>query len=156
MTLKGADDFSRALRGFVATVETQAADICAQSAENVRSQVVVDINTQKANPGYVVPKGATGRKAHVPAPAGGPPNADTGNLSARYTTTLQHLGPKIAAKVVAGTLYAFWLEFGTSRMAARPHLLPRFNEAKPRFEKRLKDVLNSAAKQANSTGARKR
>jgi hypothetical protein len=133
------------------TAELQAgvADVCHRSAETVRAVVVIDINTQKPNPDFVVPKNATGRRLHVPSPPHGPPNADTGNLSARYTTTLRSYSrTRVAAAIVAGTIYAFWLEFGTFKMLPRPHLIPRFREHVPKFKADLKSLVHRAASAA--------
>jgi hypothetical protein len=157
MTAKvtGAAGVKLALENVSRDIRAKVENECHQTAERVRSRVVVDINTQKPNPDYVVPKGATGRRRHIPAPAGGPPNADTGRLSASYTTTLESAGSKIRALLVAGTIYAAWLEFGTSRMAARPHLLPRFHEAKGPFVERMRAIARDAVREANKKGRRR-
>lgn len=91
-------------------------------------------------------KKKTGREAHVPSQPGQPPNADTGNLSARYTTEFKGGRTKLIANVVAGVIYAFWLEYGTRKMAARPHLHPRFDEEAPKLTQRLREALARAAK----------
>lgn len=148
----GQQEIGGAFARFRAAVKAEVSDELVKATEGIRSQVVIDINEQKPNPDYDVPHGATGRRAHIPAPEGGPPNADTGNLSARYTTEFVDHGARLVANVVAGTIYAFWLEFGTRRMGARPHLHPRYNEAAPKLMTRLRDVLDKAAKQ--TTGRR--
>lgn len=128
-------------------------DIAAQSAETVRSRVVVDINTQKPNPNYRVPEGATGRRAHIPSPPGGPPNADTGRLSTSYTTDTTSGRDNVRSRVVAGVVYAYWLEFGTRKMLPRPHLVPRFREEGPKFRQRLADALRARTRATNRRGS---
>lgn len=150
--VKGEAELKANLEKFVLGLADDAADLCWKAAEDVRTQVVRDINVQKPNPDYKVPKGATGRRAHVPAPAGGPPNADTGNLSARYTTSLaQRSRLQVSAVLSAGVNYAFNQEFGTldGTLKPRPHLLPRYHEAKPKF---LSDMKALAAKHSKRAG----
>lgn len=145
---KGTAHVNAAVDKFTDTLRDRVADVCHKHAEITRAKVVIDINTQKPNPDYEVPKGATGRRAHIPSPPYGPPNADTGNLSARYTTTLRsYTRYRVAAAVVAGTIYAFWLEFGTARMLPRPHLMPRFREQKPAFRLELGKALRQTMRE---------
>lgn len=142
--VEGVKAVTNRFEGLKTTLHAKVGDVLQRNAEMVRSQVVSDINTQKPNPDYEVPKGATGRARHIPSPAGGPPNADTGRLSASYTTELTRDGTKLSAAIVAGTIYAKWLEFGTSRMEPRPHLLPRFRQRITIFKKQLRDVLKGS------------
>lgn len=141
----GLHEAHLALDALLPSLQKRVEDTLAMHAERVRARVVVDINTQTPNPGYTVPEGATGRAAHIPSPPGEPPNADTGRLSNSYTTdgpTRQ--GLRFSSRVVAGTVYAMWLEFGTPKMAARPHLLPRFNEAGPKFQADMRAALKAS------------
>lgn len=152
MTVKvtGGAAIIAAMQGMKAEAVSKFQDACFISAETVRSKVVLDINTQKANP-----TAKPGRRGHIPAPAGGPPNADTGNLSSRYTTTNVAANNAVISRVIAGVKYALWLEYGTTRMGARPHLIPRFNEERPKFVKRIQsaatEMLNNAKKKGRST-----
>lgn len=148
----GQQEIKGAFGRFRAAVKAEVSNELVTATEDIRSQVVIDINEQKPNPEYEVPHGATGRRAHIPSPEGGPPNADTGNLSARYTPEFIDHGTRLVANVVAGTVYALWLELGTRYMGARPHLHPRYNEAIPKLMARLRGVLDKAAKQ--TTGRR--
>lgn len=58
--------------------------------------------------------------SHQASAPGEPPASDTGGLvsSIRWEFT----GSKLAIRVIAGTEYAAFLEFGTSRMLPRPFL----------------------------------
>jgi hypothetical protein len=154
--VKGVEALTAKLDFMSAQVKERARNICHASAEHTGGQVVIDINTQKPNPDYDVPEGATGRRRHIPAPPGGPPNSDTGNLSARYVTIDRTTRVRVAAAIVAGVIYAVWQEYGTARMAARPHLLPRFREAGPRFRHNMREMLRSVAREAarSKTGRR--
>jgi hypothetical protein len=152
MAVKGAEAVRRQLGYFGQAVRTRVEAAATIVAETTRSQVVVDINTQTANPGYVVPEGATGRRAHIPSPPGYPPNSDTGRLAASYTTETTTGQWRVRSRVVAGVIYALWLEYGTRKMAPRPHLIPRFREQRPEFERRLKRIVDDEVRRANGAG----
>lgn len=56
-----------------------------------------------------------------PSPAGGPPGVDTGALRASIHTA--QVSP-LVVQVSDGVEYGVHLEFGTTRMAARPFMVP--------------------------------
>jgi len=56
-----------------------------------------------------------------PSPAGGPPGVDTGALRASIHT--EQVAP-LVVHVADGVDYGVHLEYGTSRMGARPFMLP--------------------------------
>jgi phage gpG-like protein len=56
-----------------------------------------------------------------PSPAGGPPGIDTGALRASIHVEMTDA---LTAMVSDGVAYGVYLEFGTSRMAARPFMMP--------------------------------
>mgnify|MGYP001027103809 CR=1 FL=1 len=58
---------------------------------------------------------------HVPSKPGEPPNADTGRLHGAIDVVRRD---ELTAEVVSVAPYAVDLEFGTSRVAARPYLRP--------------------------------
>lgn len=68
-----------------------------------------------------ITEGAVSGKGHVPSAPGSPPNADT-HLLDRSIETIQVEPLKV--NVSANAPYAVPLEFGTSRMAARPFMAP--------------------------------
>ena len=85
--------------------------------------------------------GAT-RKAnskHIPSKPGEAPNSDTGRLMDDYSS----FWGEGFRTIFVGTAvrYARWLEFGTSKMRPRPHLIPRYREELPKFAARLNAVL---------------
>lgn len=63
---------------------------------------------------------------------------DTGNLKSSIGAL-----PVSSERVLVGTavLYGKFVEYGTSRSPAQPFLTPAFAQARPTFEKRLKDAL---------------
>lgn len=68
--------------------------------------------------------GAVSGANHVPSLPGQPPNEDTGTLRRSIETRVG--GPNLVIVQAGGgeTDYAAFLEFGTSRMAARPFMRP--------------------------------
>jgi phage gpG-like protein len=56
-----------------------------------------------------------------PSPAGGPPGVDTGTLRASIHVEMTDA---LTALVSDGVAYGVYLEFGTTRMPARPFMLP--------------------------------
>lgn len=59
---------------------------------------------------------------------GEPPAVQTGHLRRSVTTVIEEQGDTIRAKVGPQADYGRHLEFGTSRMAARPFLRPALDE----------------------------
>ena len=71
------------------------------------------------------------------------PMSDTGRLANNVVANLPTSG-NISAEVGTNIQYGRYLEFGTSRMAARPWLLPSFNKAKAGVEGKLKRAIERA------------
>lgn len=74
-------------------------------------------------------KEVMGSNGGPPAPAGGPPAIRKGNL--RRSIQVQQTDTQV--KVGSNLEYARYLEYGTSKMAARPWLNRSFNLAKTRM-----------------------
>lgn len=66
--------------------------------------------------------GAVSGAAHVPSLPGQPPNADTHRLDLSLDTIINE--SRLSVSVVSRAPYGAFLEFGTSKMAARPYLRP--------------------------------
>lgn len=82
---------------------------------------------------------------HVPSAPGDPPNNDTGHLISTHETKLVAWDH---AQVSVHAHYASSLEFGNSRVLARPFLGPATRASAERMEKRLVLGLRQAAKRA--------
>jgi HK97 gp10 family phage protein len=79
-----------------------------------------------------ITRGAVSGKAHVPSKPGEPPKADTHRL-ADNIETVQVVPLKV--EVSSNAPYSVPLEYGTSKMAARPFM-------KPATEKKRAEVVN--------------
>lgn len=61
------------------------------------------------------------RRTHTASAPGGPPAVDTGALRASYNVSEVN---RFLYRIQDGVEYGIYLEFGTEKMAARPHLRP--------------------------------
>ena len=68
-----------------------------------------------------------GSVTHQASTAGNPPNSDTGVLVNNITIQKIPGGYDVGSR--KGAPHGFWLEFGTSKMEARPWLTPSFDKA---------------------------
>lgn len=68
--------------------------------------------------------GSVSGAGHVPSAPGQPPNADTGVLDGNIETEIVASGANPTVTVTSKAPYAAALEFGTSKMAARPYMRP--------------------------------
>jgi HK97 gp10 family phage protein len=76
---------------------------------------------------------------------GNPPAVDTGLLRASITHRIEGGGweQKTTGYVGVALDYGFYLEFGTSKMAARPWLIPAFERHKEEFKRILNEAIKS-------------
>lgn len=119
-------------------------------SEDVTLEVVTDLVTDThgaAVAGIQGPpkSGATYRRGGVVHQASAPgqyPASDTGRLAGSVRMELPSRG-NIVGRVGTAVAYGPMLEFGTSRMAARPWLFPSFEKAKIGVERELKAKLEA-------------
>ena len=83
-----------------------------------------------------------GNITHQASAPGQYPATDTGRLASSVMIDLPTPGG-LTGRVGTNVQYGPMLEFGTSRMAARPWLLPSFTQAKINVEKKLKAQLEA-------------
>jgi HK97 gp10 family phage protein len=88
-----------------------------------------------------ITRGSVGGKFHVPSKPGEPPNNDTGVLANNIETV--QTGP-LKVVVTSNAPYSQELEFGTSKMAARPFMRP----AAARNRKKVTDLVAKAINKA--------
>lgn len=84
-----------------------------------------------------ITRDAVSGKNHVPSAPGQPPNNDTGVLAGNIETVAVR---PLLVRVKSKAPYASALEFGTSKMAARPYM-------KPALQKK-KDAVTAAVRRA--------
>lgn len=86
-------------------------------------------------------RGSVSGKNHVPSRPGEPPNRDTGVLSGNIEATQE--GP-LRAIASSNAPYSQELEFGTSKMAARPFMKPAAAKVRPLVQKLVADAVAKA------------
>lgn len=82
----------------------------------------------KGEAARLITTGAISGKGHIPSKPGEPPNEDTGTL--RRNITVTQIGP-LHVRVASNAPYSIFLEFGTSKMVARPFMQPAARAKKP-------------------------
>lgn len=91
-----------------------------------------------------ITNGTTSAKGqHLPSSPGEPPNNETGVLAGNIETV--HLEPLLVA-VSSNAPYAQHLEYGTSKMAARPYMVPAAQRSRKEVGKIVADAVKRAAK----------
>lgn len=73
------------------------------------------------------------RRTHTASAAGEPPASDTGFLASNITTVID--GDGLGASVESRADYSTFLEFGTTKMAARPFMHPAVEENRPKIRR---------------------
>jgi len=66
----------------------------------------------------------------------------TGRLAESIKTTARGLKNKLAINVIVGRFYSRFLEFGTSKMSAKPFVRPAYDEAMPEIINTFSDEMN--------------
>lgn len=97
----------------------------------------------KAEAQHSITEGAQSGKFHKPSAPGSPPNEDTGTL--RRNITVTQVGP-LHVRVASNAPYSGHLEFGTSKMAARPFMGPAARKVKPQVVKLVGDAVTIAVR----------
>jgi len=79
-----------------------------------------------------------GGKSHQASAAGEYPASDTGNLASNINVQIQTGGLSGTVESKAG--YSSMLEYGTSKMAARPFMQPSAERARPYIRKKFTEL----------------
>ena len=110
-----------------------------RSARKVDFTVKTSIQ-RGARSGRVYRRGNITHQASAP---GEPPKTDTGTLVSSIEFKME---TKLSATVASRLAYAYYLEFGTSRMGARPAWIPAVEKERPDFDRAIADILRTHAK----------
>jgi HK97 gp10 family phage protein len=96
-----------------------------------------------------ITRGAVSGKNHVASAPGQPPNADTHRLDRSIEGAK---AGRLKAKVSANSGYASALEFGTSKMAARPFMRPARDKSKEHVRDLVARGMNEALRRSRAAG----
>lgn len=121
MPLKGAKAHIRRLQALASPAMTDAVEgALFHAGELIQTEAQISIT-----------RGAVSGKNHVPSAPGQPPNQDTGVLGGNIETTR---AGKLRVRVTSKAGYSAALEFGTSKMPARPFMRPARDKMRPQAE----------------------
>ena len=124
MSVSGADGISKALKDIGKGIDGAVNKAIVRTANQVRAKAINSISRERSY-GRVYERGSV---VHVASAEGEAPNTDTGRL----VSSIAVESPRRGLSYVGTSLeYGNYLEFGTTRMAARPWLRPamKANEA---------------------------
>jgi HK97 gp10 family phage protein len=139
--LEGSEQLQRELRRLSGDLREEAGKAVLATAVEMRADIVKSIQQGPAS-GRTYEKYKP-RRTHTASAPGQPPMSDTGRLA--NSITFDRLGD-LTASVGSVLNYAAWLEYGTSRMAARPFFRPAVERMRPKYIGKLEDLIGRAMK----------
>lgn len=133
--IDGLSQLTRQLADLVGDAEAVMTETITRVVTDTRANAVQGIQRGPAT-------GAVRRDGSRASAPGQFPMSDTGRLANSVEFNLPTAG-RLTGEVGTNVIYGRYLEFGTSRMAARPWLLPSFEKAKVGVEARLKKAIEA-------------
>lgn len=113
----------------------------AEAQSKLGKVVYVGADKVRTEARRLIANGAIQGKGHIPSAAGEPPNWDTGHLANNITT---RKGPNATqAQTASEAGYAEDLEFGTSKMAARPYMRPATQNKRSEVVEDVANTINN-------------
>ena len=112
--------------------ESKAKVIVGRAGNMVRNTAVTNIQIGDSRSGAIRKDGTRS------SGAGEYPKTDTGYLANHIAVEIKENGFK--AEVISTADYSAALEFGTSKMAARPFMQPSLEENRPKIRRLVRDI----------------
>ena len=142
--LTGTRELKEALTRLGVNADKELSDAVKMTAQGIRSNAIKSI-LRGTKSGTVYEK-TNPRRTHRASAPGEAPASDTGRLAGSIRADIA--GKE--ASVSANTVYAEFLEreFGTSKMEARPFMVPALEAERPAWERRLKQAVEKATRRA--------
>lgn len=145
ISLEGSKELQAALRDMSDDVRNAVNDAVVGTAVELRGDVIQSVQNGPAS-GRTYQKYKP-RRVHTASAPGQPPMSDTGRLaSSIYFTESFGARRGLEAQVGSNVVYARYLEYGTSRMAARPFFRPAVEEMRAKFQSRLEAAVSGATR----------
>jgi HK97 gp10 family phage protein len=110
-----------------------------EAIQEIGKALFIAADNIKQSAQHSITEGSISGKGHVVSVPGMPPNADTHNLDRQIESELVQ---PLKAVVSSNARYSAALEFGTSRMAARPFMLPAAQRERPTVQALVTRALN--------------
>jgi|AKVG01.1.fsa_nt_gi HK97 gp10 family phage protein len=118
--IEGLEEFNKAITRFAKDNEKETDRLLADMAFDTQ-QEAVDLIRKPSKPGKTYKRRGVTHTASAPF---NPPNADTGNLMSNIKVVRERMLNYTVGTRGSGAPYGLYLEFGTSKMKARPWLSP--------------------------------
>lgn len=138
--IKGVSKLARQLTDLHDDADAVIVDVISTLVTETKAEAVRGIQGGPAS-GRVYEKYSP-RRTHQASAPGQYPATDTGRLASSIEVNMPTRA-RLMGEVGTAVMYGRHLEFGTSRMAARPWLMPSFEKAKIGVEQRLKAALEA-------------
>lgn len=119
--VKGRERHIRRLKRLTSEAERMATRVVYTGADMIAAAAKQSITA-----------GSISGKNHVPSSPGQPPNNDTGHLAKNIEV---ETSSPLQAKVLSKAAYANALEFGSSKMSARPYMRPARDAKRKEIQK---------------------
>lgn len=126
MTIKGLKELKTKLKGYETQVDAKTRFVLNSVALRMANSAKERIQSSESK-GKAYKRG---KNTHYASVAGAFPNSDSGNLVSNIFSEVVQGGRPVAKFGVRGVPYSYALEFGTSKMEARPFIKPTFNKFK--------------------------
>lgn len=139
ITLSGGKELQAALRTMQGALAAEVGKAVVGTALELQGDVKKRISRGPAS-GRVYRKSNPTRTHQASAP-GEAPATDTGRL---VNSIFFEVNGQLSATVGSRLVYALWLEYGTSKMAARPYFRPAVEAMRAKFQKRLEAAVRRA------------
>ncbi|CAN5263124.1 hypothetical protein BH10PLA2_BH10PLA2_00640 [soil metagenome] len=135
--IEGLDSIANATGAIKAAVQDEINKALFASAQQVRTEAIKSIQDGQKS-GRIYKRRSVVHRASAPGQA---PASDTGRLANSITAYPAQNGESMTVAGRGTALYAPLLEFGTSRIAPRPFMLPALEKSKAWITARLQDAM---------------
>lgn len=139
--LEGSERLQRELRRLSDDLRREVGQVVLGAAIEMRADIVQRI--QRGPASGITYKKSNPTRTHTASAPGQPPMSDTGRLA--NSITFDRVGD-LTATVGSALNYAPWLEYGTSRMEARPFFRPAVERMRPKYIGKLEDIIRRATR----------
>tara|TARA_R110000796_G_C14314481_1_gene407018 strand:- start:76 stop:531 length:456 start_codon:yes stop_codon:yes gene_type:complete len=147
ITVTGVKDFKFAMDRLGKSFDDAVTEGLFLVANDIRTHAIKSIMQQSFGTHVRRSKQGGGTYGHIAAKPGSAPNNDTGGLV--RSIAAEKLGP-YRYTIGSNLPYAGWLEFGTTKMGARPWLEPAFRAESVGVVARIQQAVNIKLKAAAS------
>ncbi|MCC5777860.1 hypothetical protein H7H48_02260 [Nitratireductor sp. B36] len=131
--IKGADRHTKRLRNMAKSSKQVVAALYSAGQD-------IEIDAEQS-----ITEGAISGAGHVPSLPGQPPNADTRHLDTNIETSVVAQNPP-TVHVTSHAPYSAALEYGTSKMAARPFMRPATEKNRKKVGQKVANAVRIAVR----------